>query len=544
MTVLSDWRPELDWGARNGGARLGGTLWLVAAITLIGLALRLFHLGHLSLWHDEAMTALYVSMPLDVLWTTPMGSHPPPYYSILKALSVFGSTEIMLRVLSAVAGAATVPVIYAIGKIFGGRAYGLAAAAAMAVSGMHIEYSQEARSYAVAIFFLSLACLYSVRFVVHRHQDGSLGLIRRDLCLYGLFAALAAGFNLATIYYVVALAVVVTVYCLLSDPEFPRWRDMLVPWGYIVATLLVGVFVAGLAGWMTGAASAFQWLTQYSAWSAVGILTDVVGGRHYEVFRTVFRLFLSILCAVGAVVLLRERKFGPLCIVLLFVAVVPVLVWLTGFLKPILMHRTVLPTVIGVTLSIGAFTLLRSRIAASLLLAAFFVPALVNLYGYYASAEKPDWRAVANFIKAHSGDRPTIILCSDNTYWSLDFYRDGPPGPVFAIVADADDSLYELNSARLRDIKSKKIVVPTPLNTEARQKIHAAQWPDIKSSASLTGNFDEIWLIDGHCFTRGRKQAMDRLRNRLEAAGFVQGARSNFFENGATRYTRKGAAPK
>ena len=119
----------------------------------------------------------------------------------------------------------------------------------------------------------------------------------------------------------------------------------------LAASLVVAVFVAGLSLWMLGAASAFRWLNQYSVWSATGILTDTVAGRHFESLRTVFRLLLSGLCLAGAFILFRQRKYGPLGLVILFVGAVPALVWLTGVFKPIFMHRTVLPSVIGVTIS-------------------------------------------------------------------------------------------------------------------------------------------------------------------------------------------------
>ncbi|MCG8544393.1 MAG: glycosyltransferase family 39 protein [Alphaproteobacteria bacterium] len=542
MTKSSDWRPESDWAAGRAAPRLGPATWAVAALSLIGLALRLYHLGHLSLWHAEGLTFLYVTMPLEVLWTTPMGSHPPVYYTIIKALGAFGQTETTLRLMSAVAGAATIPVVYAIGRIFGGRGYGVAAAAALAVSGIHIEYSQEARSYAFAIFFLSLACLFSLRFVTRRQQGVAGPALRRDLYFYGVFAALAVVLNLATIYYFVGLAAVVVLYCLVADPAFPRWRAMEMPWSYIVASVLVVVFVAGLLAWIAPAARAFQWLNQYSVWSAMGIMTDIVGARHMDVLRTVSRLLMSVLCIVGAFILLRRKRYGPLGFVILFVAVVPALVWLSGFIKPIFMHRTVLPSVIGVALSIGALTLVRQRAVAGLLLAAFFLPALLNLHDYFTTFEKQDWRAAAAFTKTHRGDRTATVVCTSDNYWPLQFYGDRQLGAVFALDPRAGDLLFELDGPTLRAIKAKKIQVPALASPLDQQRRHAARWPDIKDWASLFNAFDEIWVIDGHCFGRRAQQAVARLRARLEGAGFTRAAHREFFENSATRYTRKPAA--
>ena len=243
----------------------------------------------------------------------------------------------------------------------------------------------------------------------------------------------------------------------------------------------------------------------------------------------------------------------------MFVAVVPALVWLSGFIKPIFMHRTVLPSVIGVALCVGAFTLLRHRVLAGILLAAFFLPTLFNLFDYHTVFDKPNWRGVATFMKAHRGDRTATVVCTPDNYWPLQFYGNGGLGDVFALepreffgnrelrnafASDprARDLVFELDGATLRAIWTNKLKIPASASPQDRQRLYAAQRPDIEDVPSLFKAFDEIWVVDGNCCGRRAQQAVARFRARLEAAGFAQAAHREFFENSATRYTRKPAA--
>ena len=95
----------------------------------------------------------------------------------------FGTGEVGLRSLSALFGAATVPVAYLIGRELASRRAGLIAAALVAVNPMLIWYSQEARSYALLVFFGALSLLFFARAL--RTRRG------RDLALWALASALA-----------------------------------------------------------------------------------------------------------------------------------------------------------------------------------------------------------------------------------------------------------------------------------------------------------------------------------------------------------------
>jgi len=142
--------------------------WPLAALTLLAAALRLSTLHLQSFWYDEAFTPVHVLHPS--LWATLRSvvhteNTPPLWYVIAWADSrVLGSGEVALRLPSALAGIATVPVAWAIAReLTGRRVTAIAAAALVAVNPLLVWYSQEARAYALFVLLASVAMLCFLR---------------------------------------------------------------------------------------------------------------------------------------------------------------------------------------------------------------------------------------------------------------------------------------------------------------------------------------------------------------------------------------------
>jgi mannosyltransferase len=136
-------------------------------LTLVGLGVRLYHLTSQNLWLDEVETARIAVTPLADLvqraqhdpTLLPTAWLSPVYYLLLHgALAVMpGSVEGVVRGVSAVLGAATIPALAWAASGLVGEPVALGAAAVMAVSPFHVWYSQEARPYAALLFFGTLA---------------------------------------------------------------------------------------------------------------------------------------------------------------------------------------------------------------------------------------------------------------------------------------------------------------------------------------------------------------------------------------------------
>jgi mannosyltransferase len=134
----------------------------LGALVALAAALRFARIGHQSFWYDEGFTAVLVHhSPGQMLGLLPKTELTPPlYYCILWIWAhIFGYGEVGLRSLSALAGIATIPVLYAAGTKLVSERAGLIAAALAACNPLLIWYSQEARSYAVLFLLVALSLL-------------------------------------------------------------------------------------------------------------------------------------------------------------------------------------------------------------------------------------------------------------------------------------------------------------------------------------------------------------------------------------------------
>jgi mannosyltransferase len=142
-------------------AQLGG-LWLATA----GAAFfRFLYLSRKSIYLDEALSVAYAHLSwhefANVL--SRRDANMALYYLLLRGVVPIGDSEFWVRLISVIAGVATVPVMYALGTKLFDRRTGLLAAVLLSVNACHVVYSQEARGYALAVLLIALSSLLFLR---------------------------------------------------------------------------------------------------------------------------------------------------------------------------------------------------------------------------------------------------------------------------------------------------------------------------------------------------------------------------------------------
>ena len=141
--------------------------WPLAALTLLGAVLRLSTLGLQSFWFDEAFTPVHVlhASLFSTLRSVLHTENSPPLWYVVEWIDwrVLGRGEVALRLPSALAGIATVPVAWAIGRELAGRRAAILCAALLAVNPLFVWYSQEARAYGLFVLMSALAMLCFLR---------------------------------------------------------------------------------------------------------------------------------------------------------------------------------------------------------------------------------------------------------------------------------------------------------------------------------------------------------------------------------------------
>ncbi len=141
--------------------------WGLAAITLLAAALRLSTLGLQSFWFDEAFTPVHVlhASLFSTLRSVLHTENTPPLWYVLEWADarLLGTGAVALRLPSALAGIAVVPVAWAIGSELSGRRAAVLCAIFVAVNPLFVWYSQEARAYGLFVLTAALAMLCFLR---------------------------------------------------------------------------------------------------------------------------------------------------------------------------------------------------------------------------------------------------------------------------------------------------------------------------------------------------------------------------------------------
>jgi len=177
--------------------------WSLVALVALGLALRMPWYTE-SVWLDELFTSrLYCGDLVILMKTLFSDTHPPAYFIFIHFwISVFGDSEIWLRMPPLLCGLMSIVLIARVGAVFGGSTTGVIAAFLLAVSPVHIWYSQEGRPYSTTIFLVLLTTLAFYRLSLGQCAGAFRRIGWRMVFFFGLLG------GVFTHYYVAAFPVV------------------------------------------------------------------------------------------------------------------------------------------------------------------------------------------------------------------------------------------------------------------------------------------------------------------------------------------------
>lgn len=386
-------------------------------ILLAGLSLRLFGLGHGSLWHDEAFTGLVSPLPWGRFWAALLGDvHPPLWYLIERGvLATLGRSDVALRLPAALCSAAALVWFYWLLFSYGSirircleriQHYGAglefepalthpvkcAALALMALSPFQIYYAQEARMYA-ALTLCAVMMLDGI--MLGRDWTFVLGALGA-LWLHNLGALIVAAGLLAMVLRrgigpVMAHRWLPGALILLGGPAF-AW------------TIYQTTRVTGGGYWILDR-SVGSWLYNTVFCSMMG--QGVIDSRLSWHASTI-----SLVVLIGGSLLVwRQRRHWLL-----------LLAWLPGLLallvsnlvQPILLARTLIGATPALYLVAGhTFDTRRRRWALALCL----IPVMFSgLYRHYGLERRGNVRPLVTRIEA---EQPAAVMHSQTGAWIL-----------------------------------------------------------------------------------------------------------------------------
>ena len=316
----------------------------MAGAIVLGLLLRLWHLGAPSLWNDELFSLFYADASLPFLWTTGFAieTTPPTYYTLLAGwMKLAGHSEFALRLPSVIASTLAIPMVGLIGRDLGGWRCGLIAALIFAVAPMELYYAQEARAYAFMLLPLAAMLWCGVRLQRGLSQPGA----RPAAALAGYAgAATAAIYFHNTSVLIVAAAGLTGLGVLLARADSARWR-MALAWSganLAIAVLSLPVLLAMAA---EVHANRLSWMQPTRLWDVRAALATLVTGPATTplALQTALALLLAATIAVAMRAVIRTPIASPIVAPIATLIAVPTIDFLlivaSSLRQPILVPR-------------------------------------------------------------------------------------------------------------------------------------------------------------------------------------------------------------
>jgi 4-amino-4-deoxy-L-arabinose transferase-like glycosyltransferase len=425
--------------------------WLIA-ILVLATALRFYHNLDISLWHDEAFSALMIRYGWGEMFRRlALDVHPPMYYIFLRLWHyIFGDKLLSLRGFSIFFGVLTVWATWLFGKYtFKSQKTALWGALLVAVSTFQLQYVTEARMYTMGAFFSVLAAYFLVRALREQkefYDDQKLNMpnLPQDIRLkkyylwHYLWFAVCAGIMDFTHYYLLFTMAALCLYALVYHIYHYRLNYKRY-WGLLLSYIAIVLF---FLPWLKQfifqykQVSAGYWIPQMDIWSIPGTLwTMLLGIGHDNANAGTQRMLIVVTLFVIFFFwrFLRKTQYFEKWLVL-FATLAPfggailfaILARLKGSTTSVFEERYFL---FASTFFIIAFAAWLSDIKPKWLSVSLFVVyVLFNFYGFFNYwqglniAAKPGMNGAAKFLHSVVAAKDHVFVGTSYEFFNYKYY--------------------------------------------------------------------------------------------------------------------------
>ncbi len=461
----------LDWRA------LTRTQQLLIGITVAGAVFRLLLLGGKSIWLDEAFSISITQRSfIDVLrLVVRTDTHPPLYYLVLKFWLLFSHHEAWVRLFSAIFSTASIPLIYRlVSLMYQDERAGLLGAAILAFSPFHIWYAQEARMYAMLIFFVLASACFFIRALQHGDTNDWLGYIgTTTLALYT---------DNGAIWYLVTLVI----FFLMS---FRRYRQRAVDWflSHLAIALIYAIWLPFLYTQIRQVTTSF-WLPPPSFRTVLDALLDFYSYNFPMI--EVSLLYLATVFVFAYIVPGKswQRRFASLWLVL------PMgISLLLSLRQPIFLSRNLIVASLGLYLLItDTIWKFQTRNVVMALYIPLLVMSLISVGRNIFFIQKEDWRDAAKTVAISAESRPggLVVFIPGFSEIPFQYYYGKSNQPVQTQGYPGDELLLHPNPVEVTGVDD--LLTGRPY-----------VWLVVRQGESLDPNWEQIkiWL-DTHGYVR------------------------------------------
>ena len=393
----------------------------ITVIVIIAAFLRLYHLNFQSIWIDELLTMnesspKYSFKEANDIILFQEGT-PRFYFFLIKIFNyIFGYTVYNTRLISVIFGIASIIFIYKLARKLFNKNIGLYSAIFLTFNLFHIEYSQEARTYSMLVFFVILSYYYLISFIkVTSYKNAiflgiSLGLITNAQPL-GII-------NVASIYLILLY-----IFILEKEKKFELFKKIL-----LSGVVFLIVFIPAISTILKVSEFTTFWITKPSLEYLFQIFNQLLGS---SLIFTLLFIFIYFVFVFYSLKIIRKKKtenknnykLGFIIINLWIWFEIAVILIKSYFGISIVLHRyfiAIIPAfaiIVALTINLIKNKLLKEIIALSLI--TFLLFDIFIIKDFYSVTRKSQFDKVAEFIVEKNTSKHKVV---SSWGWIMSYY--------------------------------------------------------------------------------------------------------------------------
>jgi 4-amino-4-deoxy-L-arabinose transferase-like glycosyltransferase len=430
-------------------------------ILILATLLRFYHNLDVSMWHDEAFSALMIRYPWhEMIVRLGLDVHPPMYYIFLRVWHyIFGDSLLSLRGFSIFFGVGTVWAGYLFTKeAFKNEKAALWAAVFIAINPLQLLYVSEARMYQMGGFFALLAAYFLVR-ALHLQKEkmqtdtenqnmpnlpGNINA-NRLVWLNYLGFTLSMVIIIYTHYYLFFTAAALGFYGVLylyfhHGGGKKKWIPLLLSFIVIALSFLPWLKTFSFQYKQVGRG---YWIPQMDIWSIPSTFWDMLLGfaRNTAKYSTDFWLVMVTLFSLWMLYrfVKKTQDFAKWLVVLAVIApfagaiLFAILAHLKGSKSSVYLDRYFLYC--GLYFSIALAVWMKEISKKWLSVALFCTYCILNIFAYFYFwnalnvKAHPGMSAANKFLQANVQSKDKIFVSSSSMFFNFKYYWTKPAGP-------------------------------------------------------------------------------------------------------------------
>jgi mannosyltransferase len=413
-------------------------MFYLLSILFIAAILRLYNLTAMSLWHDEAFSALLVKYNFgEMMYRIALDVHPPFYYLVLRSWDFFlGNSLFSLRMFSLIFSLLTLLGVYLLIKeFFKDERLALFASLLVAVNPFQIQYAQEARMYTLGTFLIVFSSYFLLKAIRPTGEN-------KKVWFYWILYILSASAAIYTHYYVffsIFAQVLFVFFIVLKESKFnpvnfiknKNFKFGLAAYFFIALSYLpwLKTFLK-----QTGQVQESYWIPQMDIWSIPNTFWKMTTGLSIDSSKFKYILIgLMIAVLLAVVFFLKEKKQPAKWLIFLSLAVPFLAASVFSLKTSVYLDRYfIFVSAFYLIFIAGGILLIKNRFvrkSIALFLILGSLSAFACNWNYLDAKNKSGMAGTAGYLNQEVKPGDKIFVGSSFIYFTFRYYNKTPAQP-------------------------------------------------------------------------------------------------------------------